>query len=54
MVETKGYTLEEIVIAFDGSTANLLPAGVPANYETAEQGSDHASDHKARETEDVK
>ena len=26
MVETKGYTLEEIAQAFDGSTAQLVPA----------------------------
>lgn len=46
MVETKGYTLEEIAQAFDGSTANLnvypeLEAhGSPEYAETHKSGDD--------------
>lgn len=53
MVETYGYTLEEIAIAFDGSTANLLePSYVDTNQTLAALEADQGSaseDLKARE-----
>ena len=47
MVETKGYTLEEIATAFEGSTANLIP------IEPYLGGSDAAS-QKCRDIEGAK
>lgn len=46
MVETKGYTLEEIAIAFDGSTAALVP-----DMPIAEEG---LSDFKGADQEGAK
>ncbi|ORX37419.1 general substrate transporter [Kockovaella imperatae] len=47
MVETKGYTLEEIAQAFEGSTVNLVPAEayIPADYE-AQPGNAAVDDKK--------
>jgi hypothetical protein len=56
MVETKGYTLEEIAIAFDGSQVNLISPDAYTVEHSPVQG-DHmstASADKAREPNDVK
>lgn len=43
MVETKGYTLEEVALAFDGSSTSLPSDIEAAGYAGAEEG-----DHKGR------
>jgi hypothetical protein len=56
MVETKGYTLEEISGAFDGSTVNLVSSSAYAPttlYEQEHPSPDHSS-HKGRDLEEAK
>lgn len=47
MVETKGYTLEEVAIAFEGSGAYLANVDILPEVETRENGGN-------REEDDVK
>jgi len=56
MVETKGYTLEEISGAFDGSTVNLVSSSAYASAPlyTEGQASPDFSSHKGRELEEAK
>lgn len=56
MVETKGYTLEEISGAFDGSTVNLVSSSAYPSaplYAEGPASPDHSS-HKGRELEEAK
>ena len=43
MVETYGYTLEEIAIAFEGSSANLIEPTYDTNQSLAALEADEAS-----------
>lgn len=56
MVETKGYTLEEISGAFDGSTVNLVSSSAYASAPLYAEGqaSPDFSSHKGRELEEAK
>lgn len=47
MVETKGYTLEEVAIAFDGSSSSLALDVESSRYHETED-SDNKSRHDAK------
>ena len=56
MVETKGYTLEEIATAFGDSTTNLLEPSAYSIEATAgrEDRTSGESSHKAQEVNEIK
>jgi hypothetical protein len=51
MVETKGYTLEEVALAFDGSSSSLALDVEATNYQQNQQ---QTEDSDSKDRHDVK